>query len=158
MRARGNHGERRERMTIAEKKDKSKELKRVNENNAGFGDPRVYCRGRWRVATCYAHCALLSGKQSRKERKKKKLKKNNYTRPTDARSPRNLWRLTPIVLLQSPFSYQTAALTRQSNGPTPSRRLRHRLHFAHADCSIVSDPTPQSLARGSLNHHTHTHT
>lgn len=68
---------------------------------------------------------------------------------------RNLWRHTPIVLLQSPFSHQTAVLTRQSKGPRQSRRLRHRVHFTHADCSIVSDPTPQSLAQSSLNHHTH---
>lgn len=68
---------------------------------------------------------------------------------------RNLWWHTPIVRLQSPFSHQTAVLTRQSKGPRQSRRLRHRVHFAHADCSIVSDPTPQSLARSSLNHHTH---
>lgn len=33
---------------------------------------------------------------------------------------------------------QTAGLTRQSNTHKQSRRLRHHVYFAHADCSIVS--------------------
>lgn len=67
---------------------------------------------------------------------------------------RNLWRHTPLCCY-SHHDHKTAVLTRQSKGPRQSRRLRHRVHFAHADCSIVSDPTPQSLAWSSLNHHTH---
>lgn len=49
-------------------------------------------------------------------------------------------------------------LTKQSNTHMQSRRLRHHVHFAYADCSIVGDPTPKpSLTRThSLSTTTHT--
>lgn len=52
------------------------------------------------------------------------------------------------------------SVPRQSNTHKQCRRLGHHVHLAHADCSIVTDPTPQIQSHTnsvSLNHHAHAH-